>query len=108
MASTTSQYVISALPGQGYNTLFCPDLDELLHLPGVLIDEFRGSSTPTKNRTLYPQALPATEPDFELNIVAPRPGHNKCKPLLPTLRLRLHETLRKLYEVQISALRRRR
>lgn len=79
MASTTSQYVVSALPGQGYDTLFCPDLDELWRLPGVLIDESRDSSSPTGGKTLYPQAPPATGPGFELNIVAPRPVRDECK-----------------------------
>lgn len=71
--------VVAALPGQGCDTLFCPDLEELWRLPGVLIDQFRGSPTPTDDRTLYPQPPPATEPDFELNIVAPKPGPDACK-----------------------------
>lgn len=71
--------VVSALPGQGCETLFCPDLDELWRLPGVLIDQFRDSPTPTDDRTFYPQAPPATAPDFELNIVAPKPEQDECK-----------------------------
>lgn len=68
--------VVSA---QGCDTFFCPDLDELWRLPGVVIDEFRDTPTPTDDRTLYPQAPPATDPDFELNIVTPKPGRDECK-----------------------------
>lgn len=71
--------VVAALPGQGCDSLFCPDLDDLWRFSGVLIDEFRGSPTPTDERTLQPQAPPATHPDFELNIVAPKPGADECK-----------------------------
>lgn len=71
--------VVAALPGQGCDTLFCPDLDDLWRLPGVLIDQFIGSPAPTDDRTLYPQAPPDTKPDIELNIVAPKPGTDECK-----------------------------
>lgn len=71
--------IVSASPGQACDSLFCPDLEELWRLPGVLIDQFQGSPTPTDDRTLYPQAPPATESDFELEIVAPMPGQDECK-----------------------------
>lgn len=71
--------VVSALPGQGCDTLFCPDLDDLWRLPGVLIDQFKGSPSPPDDGTFYPQDPPATAPDFELDIVAPKPGQDECK-----------------------------
>lgn len=74
---------VTALPGQGCDSFFCPDLDELWRFPGVLIDQFKGpppAPPTTDDRTIYPQAPPpATKPDFELNILAPKPGPEECK-----------------------------
>lgn len=70
---------VFALPDQGCETLFCPDLDDLWGLPGGLIDQLRGSPTETDDRTLYPQAPPAIAPDFELDIWEPKLGQDECK-----------------------------
>lgn len=79
MSNLSSVSSMGLLSGQGCDTLLCPELDELWNFPGVLIDEFRDSPTPTDDGTLYPHAPPATKPDLELNMVAPKTAPDECR-----------------------------